>query len=607
MEKNEENFGSNAPLDKTEVSLQKSIRQPNLEQEKSTDTPENCSVHKKQLTKCNGEEEAIRCNLTDHTGTCFSTVDRASSLPVICSNIERMPVVEINQGVEFAKPKIVVNKKKSYSSTTKFVRPTAVVKEKESVSSKSSTLCHTVKRALLPTNAIRDFPSDPFRKTYGCYTGPVRLVEANNLGLGMESAESSEPRRFPPQTVQEDVCVTPVNRRWTHKENIHPEQHYTVADREDTSVTPVKQRKMQGKREGICITPVQQRWSYNREYCFTAPTESKRYLNFQDSIIESSNLHGEKVEDSASEFDCNLVKQAEKPNHDPSKLQENVPKITRPLTRPVKCKHSTDTCFVVYYDEDSNHSAPEQNEKYHWKNTADKSCSKCPGCQTPEVIGCPVLNSKTFNIALETSQYACVKHRLLRNVERHHLSVAKKKQTWKKIPRQPLSEFSEPGNKSIHVYDFLSSETEDDLGKKVTPPSSPISFNLKPKSTIPRRRQRKPYTDKELSYLTEGVCKLGTRWNQILCTYPFHQCRTSVDLKEKYYRLKKEKNMGSNQGLALHSFKPFSLCELRRLKRGVRQHGYNWKVILRSFKFDKERTPADLRTKWKTICNVSLL
>lgn len=40
------------------------------------------------------------------------------------------------------------------------------------------------------------------------------------------------------------------------------------------------------------------------------------------------------------------------------------------------------------------------------------------GCQCPAVAGLPLLNSHTYNIALETNIYTCQHHRIIRKAER---------------------------------------------------------------------------------------------------------------------------------------------------------------------------------------------
>jgi len=43
------------------------------------------------------------------------------------------------------------------------------------------------------------------------------------------------------------------------------------------------------------------------------------------------------------------------------------------------------------------------------------------------------------------------------------------------------------------------------------------------------------------------------------------------------------------------------MCEDRRLFRGIKLHGYNWKTMLGTFRFSKERTSEDLRNRWRTL------
>ncbi|XP_078400916.1 telomere repeats-binding bouquet formation protein 1 [Cetorhinus maximus] len=54
-----------------------------------------------------------------------------------------------------------------------------------------------------------------------------------------------------------------------------------------------------------------------------------------------------------------------------------------------------------------------------------------------------------------------------------------------------------------------------------------------------KRRQRKDFTEKEVSYLLDGVKKMGYHWNSILWSYPFQKGRTNVDLAHKYRNLQK--------------------------------------------------------------------
>ena len=46
------------------------------------------------------------------------------------------------------------------------------------------------------------------------------------------------------------------------------------------------------------------------------------------------------------------------------------------------------------------------------------------------------------------------------------------------------------------------------------------------------------------------------------------------------------------------------MCEERRLLKGVKAFGYNWKTILQTYKFAKGRTNEDLRNKWRCMNKV---
>ncbi|XP_028814670.1 telomere repeats-binding bouquet formation protein 1-like isoform X2 [Denticeps clupeoides] len=54
-----------------------------------------------------------------------------------------------------------------------------------------------------------------------------------------------------------------------------------------------------------------------------------------------------------------------------------------------------------------------------------------------------------------------------------------------------------------------------------------------------QKRERRNFTELELGYLCKGVRRYGMNWNSILWAYPFHPCRTNVDLAQKYRRLQR--------------------------------------------------------------------
>ncbi|CAL1547384.1 unnamed protein product [Lymnaea stagnalis] len=177
------------------------------------------------------------------------------------------------------------------------------------------------------------------------------------------------------------------------------------------------------------------------------------------------------------------------------------------------------------------------------------------------------------------------------------------------MPSKTLEELDQSfvsDNSENDVYNFTS-----ESGEK--PDSSPcIDFSLKsvratlrkkrPSSLLQNRRQRIPYTEQEMLNLKEGVAMMGTCWQQILCSYNFHPSRTAVDLKDKYKRLMALQKASTKQK---RSPKPFSMCEIRRLKRGVKTYGYNWKAILAGGRYVPGRTAADLRDKWRSLNKVT--
>ena len=79
--------------------------------------------------------------------------------------------------------------------------------------------------------------------------------------------------------------------------------------------------------------------------------------------------------------------------------------------------------------------------------------------------------------------------------------------------------------------------------QKVSPPryeSTPVAAHRRAasgKGGGRERRQRVPYTDREVSHLLQGVQLLGKSWKQLLNSFPFHPSRTAVDLKDKYKRM----------------------------------------------------------------------
>lgn len=150
-------------------------------------------------------------------------------------------------------------------------------------------------------------------------------------------------------------------------------------------------------------------------------------------------------------------------------------------------------------------------------------------------------------------------------------------------------------------------EFESDITEQVSPASQSSDdegdTNHYP-SKHKQRRQRLEYTEDEEENLLEGVRKRGRSWTQILATYQFHPSRTAVDLKDKYksmMRSAESKSTRSSYSGRSRTFKPFSMCEERRLRRGIKKFGYSWKSILEQFTFSRDRTAEDLRNRWRSM------
>ena len=83
------------------------------------------------------------------------------------------------------------------------------------------------------------------------------------------------------------------------------------------------------------------------------------------------------------------------------------------------------------------------------------------GCQTPAECQLPVLNSRNYSIAIETSCYTCSYHRLLREQERIFISGVKKSLpqhrkcsvVWS-LPRQPTVTNNNKCHSKERIYEF---------------------------------------------------------------------------------------------------------------------------------------------------------
>ncbi|XP_004584205.2 telomere repeats-binding bouquet formation protein 1 [Ochotona princeps] len=129
---------------------------------------------------------------------------------------------------------------------------------------------------------------------------------------------------------------------------------------------------------------------------------------------------------------------------------------------------------------------------------------RCSGCIA---VG-KSLNSRNFSNLLHSCPYQCDRHKVIVEAEDRYKSELRK---------------SLICNKKI----LLTPRRRRQLNIESAP------------GGIKKRRIRKNFTEEEISYIFNGVKKMGNHWNLILWSFPFQQGRTSVDLAHKYHKLTK--------------------------------------------------------------------
>ncbi|XP_055001590.1 telomere repeats-binding bouquet formation protein 1 [Sorex araneus] len=132
---------------------------------------------------------------------------------------------------------------------------------------------------------------------------------------------------------------------------------------------------------------------------------------------------------------------------------------------------------------------------------------RCSGCIA---VG-KSLNSRNFSKLLHSCPYQCDRHKVIMEAEDRYKSELRKTLIC---------------NKKI----LLTPRRRHQLNHQSTPSGG-----------IKKRRVRKNFTEEEVSYLFNGVKKMGNHWNSILWSYPFQQGRKAVDLAHKYHKLIKHR------------------------------------------------------------------
>uniref|UniRef100_A0A8C7E2Y4 Telomere repeat binding bouquet formation protein 1 n=1 Tax=Naja naja TaxID=35670 RepID=A0A8C7E2Y4_NAJNA len=167
-----------------------------------------------------------------------------------------------------------------------------------------------------------------------------------------------------------------------------------------------------------------------------------------------------------------------------------------------------------------------------------------PCCRTGRLS----LNSRNFSKTLQSCQYLCERHKIILKSEMEY----KRKLRRTIIANKNTSAYNN-GNHDERRFRCKRSSTtvkESGVSKNLYPylqdqdlsENHPFEENTETLSnrsttTLKKRRIRKDFTSEEISYLLEGVRKMGHHWNSILWAYPFQKGRTNVDIAKKYCKL----------------------------------------------------------------------
>ncbi|ETE66510.1 Coiled-coil domain-containing protein 79, partial [Ophiophagus hannah] len=136
-------------------------------------------------------------------------------------------------------------------------------------------------------------------------------------------------------------------------------------------------------------------------------------------------------------------------------------------------------------------------------------------------IGNLSLNSRNFSKTLQSCQYLCERHKIILESEMEYK---------RKLRRSIIA------NKNTSAYNN-DNHDEQRVSYKRSSTTNTETLSNRSTTTLKKRRIRKDFTSEEISYLLEGVRKMGHHWNSILWAYPFQKGRTNVDLAKKYCKL----------------------------------------------------------------------
>ncbi|XP_026574838.1 telomere repeats-binding bouquet formation protein 1-like [Pseudonaja textilis] len=200
----------------------------------------------------------------------------------------------------------------------------------------------------------------------------------------------------------------------------------------------------------------------------------------------------------------------------------------------------------ILIDEDTPQEKFLQAMTQHHQTNSSKQPSD-NGCR----IGRLSLNSRNFSKTLQSCQYLCEQHKIILESETEYKrklrrSIMANKNT---SAYNNASFQSDAHSKNQTMKQIYSLQDQDLSENHPFEEENTETLSNSSTTTLKKRRIRKDFTSEEISYLLEGVRKMGHHWNSILWAYPFQKGRTNVDLAKKYCRLQKNGKSRNTQPL----------------------------------------------------------
>ncbi|XP_026574748.1 telomere repeats-binding bouquet formation protein 1-like [Pseudonaja textilis] len=200
----------------------------------------------------------------------------------------------------------------------------------------------------------------------------------------------------------------------------------------------------------------------------------------------------------------------------------------------------------ILIDEDTPQEKFLQAMTQHHQTNSSKQPSD-NGCR----IGRLSLNSRNFSKTLQSCQYLCEQHKIILESETEYKrklrrSIMANKNT---SAYNNASFQSDAHSKNQTMKQIYSLQDQDLSENHPFEEENAETLSNSSTTTLKKRRIRKDFTSEEISYLLEGVRKMGHHWNSILWAYPFQKGRTNVDLAKKYCRLQKNGKSRNTQPL----------------------------------------------------------